>query len=179
MPGRLPEAAAACDRVSGLLLRGGFARIAVGDGEIGEVGEILTKRFPERFEGENVLHQRDQVVSPAGIPSGGAEAGLEIFLGTLLSMEADAVVGRILRTRPSRSMSAKSPSAFAIHSAVSGFIERLSVIENLPNERVADSEPLTDLFRSADEQVDRKGGPDGHPNCHRLIHRILVGRHDH
>ena len=53
------------------------------------------------------------------------------------------------------------------------------MIENLPNERVADGEPLTDLFRSADEQVDRKGGPDGHPNCHRLIHRILVGRHDH
>ena len=47
-----------------------------------------------------MLHQRDQVVSPAGIPSGGAEAGLEIFLGTLLGMEADAVVGRIFANAP-------------------------------------------------------------------------------
>jgi hypothetical protein len=86
---------------------------------------------------------------------------------------------QLLQIHPSRFMLAKSPSAFATHSAVSGFIERFSVLENLPNERIADGEPLTNLFRRADKQVDWKGRPDSHPNCDRLIHWIFVGRHDH
>jgi hypothetical protein len=92
------------------------------------------------------------------------QAFFEILFRTLLSMEADAVSGRIFRTRPSRSITAKSASALAVHSAVRGCIQEFSVLQDVPHKRIAQGQPLLDPLRGSHKQVDREGRPDRHPN---------------
>jgi hypothetical protein len=56
---------------------------------------------------------------------------LEIFLRALLSMKTDSIIIGQFACPSSRLAVAKSPSAFAIHSAVAGLVDNFSLFENI------------------------------------------------
>jgi len=61
---------------------------------------------------------------------------------------------------------AKSPSAFSIHSAVVGFIEDLSSLENIFYELVAEFQSLAYFFRCSHKQVNGKWGAKFEADLH-------------
>lgn len=164
LPPGLPKSAAATDGIACLLSGRGVAWIAVGDGKVGQVGEVDPKSLPQRVGRQQSFEQRHEIVNTPDLKTVFRKRSFEILFRTLLSMEADAVPGRIFRTRPSRSITAKSASALAIHSAVRGCIQEFSVLQDVPHKRIAQGQPLLDHLRGSHKQVDREGRPDRHPN---------------
>ncbi len=112
--------------------------------------------FPAEFDRDGLVEQRHEVVDFGKFDSRLTEPGLQVLLGTLLSVVTRAVVAWIFPARDSRNTMAKSPSAFSTHSAVMGFIEHLAVSKDVAKETVAHFDPLADDFRCSHQQVQRK-----------------------
>ena len=115
----------------------GVAWIAVGNGKVGQVGEVDPKSLLQRAGRQQSFEQRHEIVNTPDFKIGFRKRPFEILFRTLLSMETDAVPGRIFRTRPSRSITTKSASVLAIHSAVRGCIQEFSVLQDVPHKRAA------------------------------------------
>src|SRR4051794_13091945 len=74
--------------------------------------------------------------------------------------QAASKLGSFL-ARYSRLALVKSASAFSTHSRAARFMKRLAFREDLGDKAVAHLQALADIRWTADDQVQRKAGPDG------------------
>ena len=73
---------------------------------------------------------------------------------------------------------AKSPSAFATHSTVIGFIEDRSCLKDVAEEGVAQSEALAHGFGATNDQIEREARSRPQPDLDGLVDRAALEGED-